>query len=80
MVSVGPDGSLWRMTGPEDNETRSTPNETMADGSTLMLRFTRHGVTADRFESTMELSSDGGKTWRIGNQQRFERVNKSPVN
>ena len=78
MVSVGADGRLWRMTGPEDKETRTTPNETMADGSTLKLRFTRHGVTRDSFHSTMELSSDGGKNWRIGNQQRFTRAHKSP--
>lgn len=76
MVSVGPDGQLWRMTGPEDSETRTTPNVTMADGSTLMLRFTRHSVAADSFGSTMEISDDGGETWRIGNQQRFVRVRK----
>lgn len=74
MASVGADGRLWRMIGPEDSETRTTPNEVMPDGSTLMLRFTRHSVEQDAFGSTMELSTDGGKSWRIGNQQRVRRV------
>lgn len=73
MTSVGPDGMLWRMIGPDDGETRTTPNVTMPDGSTMMLRFTRHGVTPDSFGSTMEISADGGETWRIGNRQRFVR-------
>ncbi|QJB68137.1 hypothetical protein [Parasphingorhabdus halotolerans] len=78
MSSVGPDGKLWRMIGPEDSETRTTSNQTMPDGSTLMLRFTRHSVTPDSFGSTMELSTDSGETWRIGNQQRFVRAVNSP--
>ena len=77
MASVGPDGQLWRMTGPDDGETRTTADQTMPDGSTMMLRFTRHDVTPDRFGSFMEISGDGGKTWRLGNRQRFVRVGAS---
>ena len=40
MVSVGPDGQLWRMIGPEDSEVRTTQNVKQADGSQMMLRFT----------------------------------------
>ncbi len=73
MASVGADGMLWRMIGPDDSEVRTTPNVTMDDGTTMMLRFTRHSVTPDSFESTMEISADGGATWRLGNRQRFVR-------
>ena len=73
MVSVGRDGRLWHMVGPVDSETRTTPNVTMPDGSTLMLRFTRYNVQADSFESRMELSTDGGATWVKGNHQTFSR-------
>lgn len=73
MVSVGPDGQLWTMTGPQDSETRSTPIVQMPDGSTLKLRFTRFNVTPDRFESRMERSTDGGETWTLGNRQVFLR-------
>ena len=74
MTSVGPDGTLWRMIGPDDSETRTTPNRTMSDGSTLMLRFTRYDVTPNSFQSRMESSTDGGATWSIGNRQRFVRA------
>lgn len=73
MVSVGPDGALWVMTGPEDGEVRETRDRPMADGSTMKLRFTRYNVEADRFESKMEYSSDGGKSWTQGNHQVFIR-------
>jgi hypothetical protein len=74
MVSVGADGHLWRMIGPDSGETRITPETPMADGSTLMLRFTRYAVETDSFRSRMEMSSDGGETWRIGNRQYFRRA------
>ena len=73
MVSVGPDGQLWTMTGLQDSETRETPLVDMPDGSTLKLRFTRFNVSADRFESRMERSTDGGETWVQGNHQVFVR-------
>ena len=73
MVSVGPDGQLWTMTGPQDSETRETPLVAQADGSTLKLRFTRFNVTPDRFESRMERSTDGGESWLLGNTQVFVR-------
>lgn len=76
MVSVGADGRVWRMVGPESGETRTTPNVTMSDGSTVMLRFTRHDVSADSFRSRMEISNDGGRTWRLGNRQHFTRANE----
>ncbi|MEZ5681844.1 MAG: hypothetical protein R3E14_11210 [Erythrobacter sp.] len=73
MVSVGPDGQLWTMTGPQSSETRETPVVAMPDGSTLKLRFTRFNVSQDRFESRMERSTDGGETWSLGNRQVFNR-------
>ncbi|MGP1283355.1 MAG: hypothetical protein ACTS1X_10300 [Parasphingopyxis sp.] len=77
MASVGADGHLWRMIGPDTSETRTTPNTAMADGSTLMLRFTRYDVERDRFRSRMEMSTDGGGTWRLGNRQRFVRAEEN---
>ena len=77
MSSVGPDGHLWRMIGPDTSETRTTPNTEMADGSTIMLRFTRYAVQPDRFQSRMEVSTDGGTSWRVGNEQRFVRAEGS---
>lgn len=73
MVSVGPDGMLWRMRGEAGGNIRTTPNVTMPDGSTLMLRFTRSNVEPDRFESRMHVSTDGGVSWIPGNHQIFSR-------
>lgn len=74
MVSVGADGQLWVMTGPADGETRTTPVTPLADGRKMQLRFTRFNVEVDCFESRMEMSFDGGESWRAGNHQRFVRA------
>jgi len=74
MASVGADGHLWVMTGPADGEIRMTPDTPLADGRKMKLRFTRSNVTPDRFESRMEVSLDGGETWKAGNHQLFLRA------
>jgi len=74
MASVGADGHLWVMTGPAGGETRTTPPTPLADGRSMQLRFTRFAVTADRFESRMEVSLDGGESWKPGNHQQFVRA------
>jgi hypothetical protein len=74
MASVGADGHLWVMTGPAGGETRTTPLTPLADGRNMQLRFTRFAVTPDRFESRMEVSLDGGESWKPGNHQLFVRA------
>lgn len=74
MTSVGPDGQLWVMTGPAGGETRMTAPTPLADGRKMQLRFTRFGVTQNRFESRMEVSLDGGESWKPGNHQLFVRA------
>lgn len=73
MNSAGGDGTLWTMTGPLGGDARSTGDIPMSDGTTQRLRFTRFNVSPDRFESRMETSADGGKTWTAGNHQVFTR-------
>lgn len=73
MVSVGPDGRLWVMTGPLGGDTRVSQPYPTSSGGEGRLRFTRSDVTADRFESTMEWSEDAGATWKPGNHQIFVR-------
>jgi hypothetical protein len=73
MVSVGPDGRLWVMTGPLGGETRTSQPYPTTEGGTGRLRFTRFNVTPDRFESKMEWSEDEGATWVPGNHQIFVR-------
>ncbi len=74
MASVGADGHLWIMTGPAGGETRATPPTPLADGRKMQLRFTRSAVTPDRFESRVEISMDGGASWKQGNHQVFVRA------
>lgn len=74
MVSVGRDGHLWVMTGPLGGDWRATADFESAGGGTSRLRFTRHSVAADAFESRMEYSEDRGATWTPGNRQRFRRL------
>ena len=74
MVSVGADGNLWIMTGPLGGETRYTQEFENAGGETAQLRFTRFNVSDSQFESKMEITTDGGKTWQQANHQLFERA------
>jgi len=74
MVSVGADGRLWIMTGPLGGEERLSQDFPTTDGGTMRLRFTRYNISDDAFESRMDYTLDGGKTWRPGNHQTFDRV------
>jgi hypothetical protein len=79
MVSVGGDGNLWVMTGPLGGEERTTQEYPAADGGTGRLRFTRFNVAPDSFESRMEYTDDGGRSWKPGNHQRFQRRSGAPA-
>ncbi len=74
MVSVGGDGSLWIMTGPLGGDERLSQEFRTVDGGASQLRFTRFNVSPDAFESRMEITSDGGRTWSPGNHQLFRRA------
>lgn len=74
MVSVGADGMLWTMTGPLGGEERTSQQYKTDTGGAGRLRFTRSNVSQDSFESRMEYSEDGGRTWKPGNRQRFTRA------
>ncbi len=73
MVSVGGDGRLWIMIGPAGEETRYSQEYQTTEGP-AQLRFTRYNVSKDAFESKMEYTTDGGKTWKPGNHQTFRRA------
>lgn len=73
MVSVGADGNLWTMTGPLGGNRRMSQEFATANRATRRLLFTPLKVTPEAFESKMEYTDDGGKTWTAGNHQRFVR-------
>lgn len=73
MVSVGGDGRLWIMTGVVGDEVRTTQPYKTTDGKETQLRFTRYNVKPDSFESKMEYTQDGGKSWLPGNHQVFTK-------
>ncbi len=74
MASVGADGQLLVMSGPAGAETRTTAAVPLADGRQMLQRYTRYGVTTDRFEARIESSYDGGTSWKLGHHQLFVRV------
>jgi hypothetical protein len=73
MVSVGVDGQLFVMIGPLGGDARET-TFTPANGVETRLRFSRSNVAPASFESRMDRSTDGGKTWLPGNHQVFKRM------
>lgn len=74
MASVGADGQLQVLTGAAGSETRTSSPVATADGRRMLVRMTRFNVTPDRFESRMELSQDGGGSWKPGHHQVFRRA------
>jgi len=77
MVSVGADGQLWIMSGPLGGEERLSQEYQAGPGVTARLRFTRFNVAANSFESRMEYTEDGGRTWKQGNHQTFRRATEA---
>jgi hypothetical protein len=74
MAQVGGDGQLIVMSGPAGTETRIAEPVALLDGRRMLQRHTRYGVTADRFEAKMEMSYDGGASWKPGYHQLFVRA------
>lgn len=74
MASVGADGQLQLMSGPAGAETRTSAAIPLADGRRMLQRYTRYGITTDRFEARMETSHDGGLSWKPGHHQLFVRA------
>jgi hypothetical protein len=74
MASVGADGQLLVMSGPAGAETRTTAAIALRDGRRMLQRYTRYGIAANRFQSRMETSFDGGVSWKLGHHQLFVRV------
>jgi len=74
MLSIGRDGNVWTMSGPTGSEERQTSDFALPQGGSRRLRFTRHPISADHFESRMHFSDDGGRTWVPGNHQIFRRA------
>jgi hypothetical protein len=74
MAQVGADGQLLVMSGPAGTETRTTAAIPLANGRRMIQRHTRYGVSANRFESRVETSYDGGVSWKPGYHQLFVRA------
>jgi hypothetical protein len=58
------------------NERRSTIEMASvdADGELHLMRVTRFNVGPDRLEARMEVSKDGGNSWKPGHHQVFRRA------
>jgi hypothetical protein len=74
MAQVGADGQLIVMSGPAGAEMRTSAAVALPDGRRVIQRHTRYGVSADRFESRLETSYDGGTSWKPGFHQLFVRA------
>ena len=58
------------------NERRSTIEMASvgADGQLQVMRVTRFNVSPDRLEARMDVSTDGGSSWKPGHRQVFRRA------
>lgn len=74
LVSVGPAGELWTMSGTLDEWTITSLPKLRPNGREVIIRFHHHDITEDSFAATMEQSIDGGETWRVGYRQRLTRL------
>jgi hypothetical protein len=45
-----------------------------ADGELQVMRVTRFNVSPDRLEARMDVSTDGGISWKPGHHQVFRRA------
>jgi hypothetical protein len=74
MATVGADGQLQVLAGAAGTDTRTSAAVALPDGRRMVKRYTRYRVEADRFESCLETSYDGGRSWQPGLHHLFVRA------
>lgn len=74
LTSVDKNGALWVLSGGLDKYVLTSKPRKQPDGSELIIRFTHENIEPDSFEAQMQMSKDGGKTWRNGYRQFLRRV------
>ena len=64
LTSVDAKGDLWVLSGGLDDYVLTSKPRPHPRGGTTMIRFTHTNIEQDSFEAVMEMSRDGGRTWR----------------
>ncbi len=73
-ISVGQDGDHWVLSKEVGSEILTSDPHALADGRTLMIRFTTVEKTADSRKILMQRSWDNGATWENGFYQYMTRT------
>ena len=74
VTSVDANGDLWILTGGLDTFVLTSRPREQPNGTVMMVRFTHENIEEDSFEAQMEISRDGGETWRKGYRQFIKRL------
>lgn len=80
MTSVDKSGDLWILSGGLDKYILTSRARKRPNGSESMIRFVHENIQADSFEAKMEISFDGGETWRLRSRQFLKRVKPNREN
>lgn len=74
LVSISPDdGAVWILKGDLERWVITSEPRPRPDGTTVRIRFTHHDIEPDGFQALMEVSLDGGATWRARSRQWMRR-------
>jgi hypothetical protein len=73
LTSVDAKGDLWILSGGLDEYVLTSEPRPHPRGGTTMIRFTHSNIEQDSFEAVMEMSRDGGQTWRKRSRQHLTR-------
>lgn len=78
LTSVDQRGDLWVLTGGLDQYVLTSLPRPMEDGSMLTARLTYLNPTAGSYETLMDVSTNGGATWRTVFRQKITRRGSVP--
>ena len=73
LTSVDRSGDHWVMTGGLDRYVLTSRPKALEDGSTLTARLTTMNMTADAYETRMEVSLNDGASWKTVFRQTITR-------
>lgn len=74
MIDVTAQGRWWILSGARGSNKLRSHEKSLPDGRTVILKVTHSDIRPEAFESTAEVSLDGGNSWQKYSHQDTRKI------